>query len=94
VTKKGAPSQILSRGAGYGAAAQLSRLPADHPEGYYVAFANLYALFTRTLERKKDGQNVDEKLAGYPTLEDGIESVAFVEKCVESAHAGNVWTAV
>jgi predicted dehydrogenase len=94
VTKKGGPPQIRSRGANYGAAAELSRLPAGHPEGYYVAFANLYAMFTETLERKKAGQKVDERVAGYPTLEDGIEGVVFVEKSVESMHAGNVWTTV
>jgi predicted dehydrogenase len=94
VTKQGAPPQRLSRGASYGAEAEISRLPAGHPEGYYVAFANLYALFTRALEGKKAGQRVDERRAGYPTLEDGIEGVVFVEKCVQSMRAGNVWTTV
>lgn len=62
------------------------------PEGYYVAFANLYAMFTKTLERKKAGEQVDENAAGYPTLDDGIEGVIFVEKCLESMRSGNIWT--
>ena len=95
LTKKGEPPQVLTRGAGYhGAAADISRLPAGHIEGHYVAFSNLYAMFTRTLERKKAGEKVDEKRTGYPTLDDGIEGVIFVEKCVESMRAGNVWTAM
>ena len=94
LTKKGEPPQIICRGADYGAAAEISRLPAGHTEGYYVAFANLYAMFTRTLARKKAGEKVDEQAAGYPTLDDGLEGVIFVEKCVESMRAGNVWTVV
>lgn len=94
LTKKGEPPQIISRGADYGAAAEISRLPAGQTEGYYVAFANLYAMFTRTLVRKKAGEKIDEQTAGYPTLDDGIEGVIFVEKCVESMRAGNVWTVV
>jgi predicted dehydrogenase len=92
LTKKGAPPQIISRGANYGAAAEISRLSAGQTEGYYVAFANLYAMFTRTLACKKAGDKVDEQAAGYPTLDDGIEGVIFVEKCVKSMRAGNVWT--
>jgi predicted dehydrogenase len=94
LTKKGEPPQLLSRGANYCSEAGSSRLPAGHTEGYYVAFANLYAVFTRTLARKKNGEKVDEQTAGYPTLDDGIEGVIFVEKCVESMRAGNVWTVV
>lgn len=94
LTKKGKPPQVLSRGADYGPAPKISRLPAGHTEGYYVAFANLYAMFTRTLEHKKAGEKVDEQAAGYPTLDDGIEGVIFVEKCVESMRAGNVWAAM
>jgi predicted dehydrogenase len=94
LVKKGEPLQVLSRGADYGAAVQISRSPAGHTEGYYVAFANRYAKFTKTLERRKAGEKVDERVAGYPTLDDGIEGVAFVEKCVESMQAGNVWMAM
>lgn len=94
-TKKGEPPQVLSRGADYyGAAAEISCLPAGHIGGHYVAFANLYAMFTRTVERKKAGETVDEQLSGYPTLDDSIVGVIFVEKCVESMRAGNVWTAM
>jgi predicted dehydrogenase len=93
--KKGAPPQVLCRGAKYdGAAAEISRLSAGQTEGYFVAFANLYAMFTRALERKKGGEKVDERAAGYPTLDDGIQGVIFVEKCVESMRQGNIWIAM
>ena len=94
LTKKGEPPQVLSRGANYGAAKEISRLSAGQTEGYYVAFANLYAMFTKALEHKKAGERVDERGVGYPTLDDGIRGVIFVEKCVESMRAGNVWAAV
>lgn len=94
LTKKGEPTRILSRGASYGAASEMSRLPAGHTEGYYIAFANLYAMFTRALVHKKAGEKVDERTAGYPILDDGIEGVKFVEMCVKSMGAGNVWAAM
>jgi predicted dehydrogenase len=94
LAKNGEPPQLLARGANYGAAAGISRLSAGQTEGYYVAFANLYAMFTKALKQKKKGKTVDQGAAGYPTLDDGIAGVRFVEACVQSMGAGNVWTAV
>lgn len=91
LAKKGEPPQRLSRAAGYGAAAEISRLPAGHPEGYFVAFANIYRLFTAALAERLNGQPVEEQSAGYPTIDDGIDGVVFIEKCVESMRSGNTW---
>jgi predicted dehydrogenase len=96
VTKKGQPTQIYSRGNGYisPAAAAYSRIPSGHPEGYHDAFANLYRSFTNALIKKLDGEPVNEKEFGYPTIDEGIDGVRFIEKCIESSNKGGVWVDV
>ena len=96
VTKKDGPAQIYSRGRGYISpeAAAYSKIPSGHPEGYFEAFASLYDSFTLALSKKLDGEKVDEKEFGYPTIDMGIDGVRFIEKCVESAGKGAVWVDV
>jgi predicted dehydrogenase len=96
VAKKGGPWQIYSRGRGYCSPEALaySRIPCGHPEGYFEAFANLYDSFTRALSKKLDGEKVDEREFGYPTVDMGIDGVRFIEKCVESSKKGSVWVDV
>jgi predicted dehydrogenase len=63
-------------------AAAMLRVPAGHPEGYIEAFANLYRAFA--------GGTAD----GYPGLEDGLRTMAFVEAAVRSARGEAKWTAI
>lgn len=93
VTLKGQAPQMYSRGCGYisESAADYSRIPPGHPEGYYEAYANLYSDFAKAMIQKKAGEKVDQSKAGYPTLDMGIEGVKFVHKCVESMDKGSVW---
>jgi len=87
----GGPVQILSRGGGYmlPSAANVSRIPAGHPEGYYEAFANIYRNFATTLIKKKNGEDLSD--ADFPTVEDGLAGVRFIGKAVESSQKGSVW---
>lgn len=41
-------------------------------------------------ERKKDGTFVPEMI-DYPTVEDGVEGVRFVQARLASSEAGSVW---
>jgi predicted dehydrogenase len=93
VTFKGQAPQIYSRGAGYlsAAASAWARTPSGHPEGYYEAFANLYAAFCLAIRRKQAGEAVDEAASGYPAIDMGIDGVRFISKCVESSNRGAVW---
>ncbi|MCK4241794.1 MAG: Gfo/Idh/MocA family oxidoreductase [Candidatus Atribacteria bacterium] len=88
----GQPVQILSRGRDnlYPLALRVSRLPGGHPEGVYEAFANIYSNFSDALLAKKAGNSYQEKV-DFPTFEDGVGGVKFINLCVESSQRGACW---
>ncbi|HSI40987.1 MAG TPA: Gfo/Idh/MocA family oxidoreductase [Xanthobacteraceae bacterium] len=89
----GEPSRTLTR-AGPGAgpeAARVSRTPSGHPEGYLEGFANLYAEIARAIRAARDGAPVDPAVH-FPTVEDGVKGLAFIEAAVASSASGGVWT--
>ncbi len=64
------------------------RLPAGHPEGYLEAFGNIYTEFARAVRDHKSGKkgNYD-----FPTIEDGIRGMRFIEKVIESGKSREKW---
>lgn len=93
VNALGGPTKTLSRGrdALSARATELSRVPAGHPEGYFEAFSNIYTTFADAVFRKQSGQKIDERTEDYPTLDEGIEGVRFIHRCVESSKQGAAW---
>lgn len=93
VTLKGRPTQIYNRGMGYVSerSSQFNRLPSGHPEGLFVAFANIYKSFISTVLKTVNGQIPDEMDLDFPTLEDGICGVKFIHACVESSAKDSAW---
>lgn len=87
------PVQTLSRGrdALDPGAQPYSHVPAGHPEGYFEAFANLYATFTQALAKKKRGGRLAEGDLDFPDAAAGVRGVRFVERCVESSKNGGAW---
>ena len=80
-------------GPGVGdAAANATRLPAGHPEGFLEAFAVLYRNFADVLVAKRAGRKPTEENLDFPTIADGVRGMAFIETVVASAEAGAVWT--
>lgn len=71
-------------------AAKYGRLPSGHTEGWLEAMANLYRSFCQCLNAKKEGIFVPEMI-DYPTVDDGVEGVRFVEACLASSEAGGIW---
>lgn len=92
-TALGQPKQLITRnGAGAGsAAARVSRVPGGHPEGYLEGFANIYAEAARAIRASRDGETLSADVV-YPTVDDGVEGVAFVDACVRSSKADGAWT--
>jgi predicted dehydrogenase len=93
-TPFGQPKQLLTR-AGAGSmpvAGRVSRVPPGHPEGYLEGFANIYQEAARAIRaaRKKGGKPARDVV--YPTIQDGVEGVAFVEACVKSSKKNGTWT--
>ena len=93
-TPYGQPKQLITRGgAGSGpASARVTRVPSGHPEGYLEGFANIYQEAARAIRavRRKGGKLPKDVI--YPTVEDGVEGVAFVEACVKSSKKNAAWT--
>ena len=72
-------------------AQSLSRLPSGHPEGYFEGFANIYATFIAALAKKRRGEALTPDDLDYPTVDDGVRGVRYIEKCVESSARGSIW---
>jgi hypothetical protein len=63
-----------------------------HPEGYFEAFANLYADAAEAIVARRAGRTADPLALDYPTVEDGARGVRFVEAAIESSRADGRWT--
>jgi predicted dehydrogenase len=87
----GAPEQVLSRGHGAGmlpAAERLVRMPRGHPEALTDAWANIYLEFGVAVAARREGQALPDGLVAFPTLQDGIDGMAFVEAALASNRSG------
>jgi predicted dehydrogenase len=91
-TPFGGEKRLITRnGAGAGAAAgRVSRIPSGHPEGYLEAFATIYTEAAHAINAAKKGVAVDKAVI-YPTVDDGVKGVAFVEACVASSKKNGGW---
>jgi predicted dehydrogenase len=94
-TPLGKTRQLITRnGAGAGpAAGRVSRIPSGHPEGYLEGFATIYTEAARAIIAKRKGQAVDPDVL-YPTVQDGVKGVAFVEACIASSKRNGAWVKV
>ena len=90
------PMQVYRTGLGYlgSAATANTRTPAAHPEGYLEAFANIYRNFANHIRCTESGETPDSNTTDYPTIEDGIRGMAFIEAAVASSNAGAKWVAL
>ncbi|QSH41374.1 Gfo/Idh/MocA family oxidoreductase [Lentisphaerota bacterium ZTH] len=88
-----APVRIYNTGwAGAGAAAAYNtRIPAGHPEGFLEAFANLYRNFAAVVAARIDGVEPAPAACDFPTVEDGVRGMAFIETVVKSAASKEKW---
>ncbi len=92
-----APTQILRAGGNYGDrlssyATKNCRTPGGHPEGYLEAFANIYHNFAMTLSARIDGTIPTPEELDFPSVEDGIRGMAFIDNVVASAASDLKWT--
>ena len=74
------------------AATAATRLPAGHPEGFLEAFALLYRNFAAALEARLAGRDPTSEELDFPTIDDGVRGMAFIEAVVDSSKRGGVWT--
>jgi len=85
--KDGQPAQILKPGHDYNSAFSLegTKLPPGHPEGIFDAMGNIYRGMAKAVrgETFTDGE--------FPSMEDGVRGMKFIETAVASHQKGNVW---
>ncbi len=86
------PREIWRRGNSYvGATAKkFTRIPFGHPEGYLEAFANVYLEAFRAIAAEIEGLPQPKDL-DFPTIEDGVIGMTFIELAVKSGKAGAKW---
>jgi len=86
------PARVLRRDPQYlGPAAQkATRLPAGHPEGFIEGFANVYLEVAVAIRDRLDGRQGDAY--DFPTVEDGLIGMAFLETAIRSAASPEKWT--
>jgi predicted dehydrogenase len=86
------PSQIWRRGNLYvgDEAKRFTRIPPGHPEGYLEAFANIYREAFQAIAAEVEGRPIPRML-DFPTIDDGVEGMAFIEAVVRSSRLGAKW---
>ena len=92
VLRANAPRQVFRRGNPYlcESARAAARIPAGHPEGYLEAFANLYREAFRAIRALAAGKRIPHTI-DFPTIEDGVIGMAFIEAVVKSSRHGARW---
>lgn len=68
-----------------------ARIPAGHPEGYLEAFANIYRNVAHCIRASMDGQEPDPLKTDFPSIDDGIRGMKFIEKVIESGKSQKKW---
>jgi predicted dehydrogenase len=88
----GEPKQLITRnGAGAGdAAVRMSRIPPGHPEGYLEGFANIYSEAAEAILAHRQGSKPSPDVM-FPTIQDGLKGVQFVDACVRSSARNAAW---
>jgi predicted dehydrogenase len=88
-----APRRIYRRGNEYLSdfTKRFVRIPSGHPEAFIEAFANIYLEAARAMEATLDGKAVPAD-CDFPTVNDGVDGMAFLATAVQSAKAGAAWT--
>ncbi len=99
VTSVDRPVEVWRRGHGYvadtsPAAARATRLPAGHPEGFLEAFASIYRNVCDTIRAQIQGVEPDPLALDFPTVDDGLRGMLFIDAVVKSARGSRKWTRV
>jgi predicted dehydrogenase len=86
------PREIRRRGNTYlsPAARANTRTPFGHPEAFIEAFANVYLAAAAAIAAEVEGRRLPRDL-DFPTIDDGVIGMAFIETAVKSARLGAKW---
>ncbi|MCM5662559.1 Gfo/Idh/MocA family protein [Galbibacter mesophilus] len=84
------PMRVLKSGHGYNSEFSLdgTKLPPGHPEGIFDSMGNIYRGVAKAIRKEKYHPGE------FPTMNDGVRGMNFIERAVESHQKGNVWVDV
>jgi predicted dehydrogenase len=87
------PRQVYRRGNSYvtGAAAEHTRIPFGHPEGFIEAFANVYNCASVAIRDEIAGKYPRKSGYDFPDIRDGMIGMAFIETVVKSSNSKEKW---
>ncbi len=94
-TPFGQPTRLITR-SGVGAnadAARVSRTPSGHPEGYLEGFANIYTEVARAIRAARTDEDPPADVL-FPTVEDGLAGMQFIEAALKSNAKNGGWVKV
>lgn len=85
--EEGKPLQVYKPGHPYNSKVSLdgTKLPPGHPEGIFDSMANIYLGAAKAIR----GEVYDD--GEFPTMEDGVRGMNFIEGTVHSHKQGNAW---
>jgi predicted dehydrogenase len=88
----GEATRILARGTGSVGpeATRITRIPSGHPEGYIEAFATVYSETANAIRAFQRGEKHPGEVV-FPTIQDGVKGVAFIEAGIRSSRTGGRW---
>ena len=87
------PMQVYRTGFGplYPESLAHARIPAGHPEGYLEAFANIYRNFAHCVRARIEGREPDPMYTDFPSVQDGVRGMQFIEKVIASGKSSKKW---
>jgi predicted dehydrogenase len=94
--RSGEATTVLTRGGNYFSEEikKHFRLPFGHPEGYYVAQANIYHSIISYLIKCKNGEAITADDLDFPDVDTGVAGVRFVHAVIESGDNDSKWVTV
>ncbi|MEP2783466.1 MAG: Gfo/Idh/MocA family oxidoreductase [Pseudoruegeria sp.] len=94
-TPFGQPKQLLTRAGASSTDVgnRLTRIPPGHPEGYLEGFANIYSEAATAITARRGGSDIPEEVH-FPTVQDGLAGVQFIDACVRSSKRDGVWVSL
>ena len=95
VSIQGEPAKVYGRGDTFLAQEIIAsgRAPRGHPEGLREAFANIYHDAAEDIIARMLGMPAPAGLT-YPSIDEGVHTMAFIEACIASHHNDARWTRV
>ena len=62
-----------------------TKIPPGHPEGIFDSMGNIYNGVAKAIKKQKFD------LVEFPSIDEGVRGMDFIEKAVKSHQSGNIW---